>query len=108
MSRFEPKLLYCPVKHGEIPVWEVTSHNGSKIYYERLRYDGLRPIGVLSSSKLGKTTIEEYDVVKTTRGYTPKVLKAKDGYVVPMSWYEKDPFYDGPSDAVVGLEEREA
>ena len=95
MSTVVPKLVYSPTKSQDIPVWEITSHNGHKIYYERLHYRGFLPIGLKDSFKLGNTHVSVCDNVRTPGGHMPLVLRAKDGFLAPSSWYERDPNYDG-------------
>lgn len=107
MSTVVPKLLYSHTKHIDIPVWEITTPTGSKIYYERVHHVGLRPIGLSESCKFGKSTLNVCDVVKTVGNHMPKVLRAKDGYVAPMSWYEKDTLYDGPATSVIQITDDE-
>jgi len=95
MSTVAPKLVYSPLKSQDLPVWEITSHNGHKIYYERLHYRGFKPIGLKDSFKLGNTHISVCDNVRTPGGNMPLVLRVRDGFIAPASWYERDPTYDG-------------
>lgn len=95
MSTVVPKLLYSPTKVQDIPVWEITTEGGNKIYYERFHYRGLRPIGVKETFRLSNSSLSVCDTVKTSGGHMPPVLRAKAGYVAPMSWYEPDPQYKG-------------
>lgn len=109
MSTVVPKLMYSSNKHGDFPIWEITTETGRKIYYERIHYPGLVPIGRLDTFKLGSGTIEVYDVVKLQRNSNsnPKILRAVDGYVAPFSWYEKDKTYTG-KDPVSNLPENDS
>lgn len=99
MSTVVPKLIYSTTKFEDVPVWEITTPNG-KIYYERVRHKGLRPIGLIESYKLGQSTINVCELVKPVGNRMPKIFRVKDGYVAPMSWYERDPLYDGPIDDI--------
>jgi hypothetical protein len=107
MSTVEAKMIYSEKEKGDISVWEITTSTGSKIYYEREYKRGYRPIGLAQSYKLGSSTINVCELVKGRRNRKIQILRAKDGYVAPMHWYEKDPLYDGPASAVVHFEESE-
>ncbi|CAH6419649.1 Hypothetical protein HVR_LOCUS723 [uncultured virus] len=99
MSTVVPKLLHSTKTHGDVPVWEITTGKGHKIYYERKRRPGYLPIGCLGVYKLGESTLEVYDVANPRAGkdQTPTVYLEKDGYRAPSSWYERDESYLGPS-----------
>lgn len=90
MSTVIPKLLYSAVKSGDLPVWEITTEKGEKIYYERELMRGYIPIGCRDTFSLGNATVMVFDVVNLSNCQEPKILRAKDGYCAPMSWYEKN------------------
>ena len=96
MSTVVPKLLYLPAKSQDVPVWEIMTEHGHKIYYERIHYPGLRPIGVREHFKLGNSVLNVCDTVTTSAQHMPAIFRAKKGYVAPASWYEVDPHYNGP------------
>jgi hypothetical protein len=85
-----PKLLYCPVKSMNLPVWEICTKEGRTIYYERIHYAGLIPVGIINTIQIGGTTIGVYKSVCTKQNKNPRILKAKDGYTAPSSWYRTD------------------
>jgi len=95
MATVTPKLLYDTKKSGDVPVWEIVTEKGKRIYYERQHIPGLCPIGMLEKFKLGTSTVHVFNVVRDSHGKRPDVFKAKDGYIAPLSWYEKDPTYEG-------------
>ena len=103
MSTVVPKLLYSPFEHRDVPVWEITTSAGRKIYYERVDYKGLIPIGMRETSRFGSIRINVFDVVKTPGRRMPKILREKDGYQAPLSWYEKDKNYTGPVSTAVRM-----
>lgn len=91
MSTVIPKLLFCNITHSQIPVWEIVSEKGKLIYYERVKREGYRPLGIRDTIYLAGTPIHVCDVVQRQGSKTVYVLKEKDGYSAPMSWYERDP-----------------
>lgn len=93
MSIVVPKLLN--VNGSDVSVWEITPEKGPKIYYERKQRAGFRPIGSRGTFRLGSANITVCDVVKPVGNTTPIILKERDGYVAPKSWYEVDPNYVG-------------
>jgi hypothetical protein len=90
MSVVVPKLFYSKQTGSNIPVWEIVSKNGHHIYYERFHYKGLVPIGVRENFQYGGSTFRVCETVKIHNNKPPVILKAKDGYVAPMSWYEDE------------------
>jgi len=90
-----PKRIYSDKKHGDIPVWEITTHKGQKIYYEREHRPGYLAIGVQETYRIGKSKIYTVDVVKKIGHQVPTVLRIRDGYIAENSWYEEDPDFEG-------------
>lgn len=95
MSTVTPKLLYSDATHTQIPVWEIISENGKRIYYERVNREGYLPRGIKETFQLAGSTVCVCDVVRRQGNKPIHVLKEKDGYVAPMSWYERDPSAKG-------------
>lgn len=90
MSIVTPKLLYSTEKAGDVPVWEILTDNNQRIYYERKHRSGYRPIGVVEQLSLGGTTLRVCDVVVKRHNESISILKEKDGYIAPLSWYEPE------------------
>lgn len=97
MSTVSPKLLYSDATHRQIPVWEIICESGKRIYYERVHREGYRPIAILNSLQLAGSTVSVCDIVRRQGNKPIHVLKEKDGYVAPMSWYERHPAANGRS-----------
>lgn len=94
MSTVMPKLLHSRKEASQIPVWEIVTENGRRIYYERVYQEGYIPIGVRGTFQLAGTTALVCDLVRQDFRNPPVILKAKDGYVAPMSWYETEAKYN--------------
>lgn len=96
MSSVTPKLLYSNALGEDIPVWEIIpektkqsrDNSTAPIYYERVDYPGMIPIGQKSSIQIGNLKCGVFDVVNHRGNDDLPVLKAKNGYIAPMSWYE--------------------
>lgn len=86
-----PKILHQDgIDHS---VWEIVQKGRRKgetrpLYYQRVRYPGMRPIGRLDKGKLGNVEYDVYDVVKVPKGTIIKILTEADGHLAPMDWYE--------------------
>ena len=91
MTTVVPKLLFCETKHCQLPVWEIVTSQGVCIYYERTHRKGWRPIGVVADFNMGDTPVSVYDCVRLQRGQRVYILKERDGYIAPESWYERIP-----------------
>ena len=96
MATVTPKLLFCNITYSQIPVWEIVSANGKCIYYERLHRTGFRPLGILDTVYVGGSAVDVCDAVRQQGNNKIFVLKEKDGYCAPMSWYERDPNSQAP------------
>lgn len=90
MATATPKLFYSRKDACQIPVWEIVAENGRRIYYERHHQEGYIPIGTLDTFQLGGRTCLVLDTVRQDLSNPPVILKEKDGYSAPMTWYEKD------------------
>lgn len=88
MSTVLPKRLYSPEKGGDLPVWEIRTRTGRCIYYERLHHDGYKPVGLLDQFMWGDTLFSVAGTVNE-QNVQPQIHKCVDGYVAPMSWYQK-------------------
>ena len=86
MSTVVPKLLYSESQGCDIPVWEISTRYGKSFLFERTEKEGYRPIGRIPVG-YGDSILWLCDTVNTL-GNDPVVLKEKDGYKAPMSWYE--------------------
>lgn len=91
MSTVAPKLLFCSQKHCQIPVWEIVTKEGDCIYYERVHREGLRPVGTIHDFHIGDTSVDVIGCVKVGRNQRVQVLKERNGYHAPESWYESIP-----------------
>lgn len=90
MSSATPKLLYSNSLGYDIPVWEIIPEHGDStpIYYERVDYPGMIPIGQKTIVTMGDYKYDVFDVVNHHGSEDLPVLKAKNGFIAPMSWYE--------------------
>lgn len=91
MSTVTPKLLHCEKQARDIPVWEIVTEKGGHIYYERVHHPGYRPIGLIDTFSMGSTKLDVVGVVTQRQNAPVTVLKEKEGYVAPPSWYEPIP-----------------
>jgi hypothetical protein len=87
MPQVSPKLIYDPVSHTDLPVWEVTLQNNTKIYYARKHYKGYIPIGIVNSFFIDETRYNVVDVVKLNKGENITITKETSENQIPMSWY---------------------
>jgi hypothetical protein len=83
-----PKTLF--VGSRQYPVWEITSSGKAAIYFERVHYEGYRPIGS-TTFNIGTSHVTVCDPVVYT--HIPRVLLEADGFFAHNSWYEPDPTY---------------
>ena len=98
MTTVTPKLYVDHSIGAQLPVWEINTPTGSRIFYERLNKPGYRPLGSLGSSidRYGDM-ISVFESVKTARGETIQLCKEDDGYSAPLSWYERLDTLDQPT-----------
>jgi hypothetical protein len=90
MPKVSPKLIYDAISHRDVPIWEVTLHNNTKVYYERKHYKGYIPIGIINSTMIGDTRYNVFDLVKLNKGDTINIIKETSENPTPMSWYGTD------------------
>ena len=90
MPKVSPKLIYDKISHRDVPIWEVTLQNNTKIYYERKHYKGYVPIGIINSTMIGDTRYNVFDLVKLNKGDTINIIKETSENPIPMSWYGTD------------------
>jgi len=87
MPKVSPKLIYDKISHRDVPIWEVTLQNNTKIYYERKHYKGYVPIGIINSTIIGDKRYNVFDLVKLNKGDTINIIKDTSENPIPMSWY---------------------
>jgi len=90
MSVVLPKLLYVSKQSIDVPVWEITTDKGGKIYYERFNYPGYSAIGFSETFHMKGCDINVAEVATISGNREPMILKARDGYLAPVSWYRKN------------------
>ena len=87
MTTVAPQLLYVSETQRSVPVWTFSSPGKSDIYIERVHYDGMVPIGTKKPVWLGNKRLFTYSVAGSRGQKNPTVLRARDGFHVPMSLY---------------------
>ena len=90
MPKVLPKLIYDAISHRDVPIWEVTLQNNTKVFYERKHYKGYIPIGIINSTMIGDTRYNVFDLVKLNKGDTINIIKETSENLIPMSWYCTD------------------
>lgn len=90
MTTVTPKLYYDRETASQVPVWEIVTPQGNRIYYERVHHHGHRPVGCIDSCiHPNGDVLNTVDTVRLDGRKSIFICKEADGYIAPMSWYER-------------------